>query len=282
MKGLNMRYALRVLGVLAGFLLLTPPVCAEDPPLVSPLGLGFLWTRNSQAQVPRLTSDRDFVDLLLSPGNLDLIAQVKPPARVMCLSLALSKVETRPFLGLQETVQLLQQAQVDPRRVILGYNPERAPGTTPEELDNLLESVKRAHEITRQYGADLLVGPGLREMANREELYPELARNCEMWLIQSQRLQMDPATRIPFSPEKYRAGVKAIVDRLREGNPEIRVVVQIIAGRDATQQRFTPSEVVAYARAIEDLVHAMRIYGPSPESLSEIITLLRPEPEPVQ
>jgi len=247
----------------------------RGPASPSKLGVGFLWTRRSQKVASRLTTNKDFVDLILGPGNINVIVQVKPPVRVLCICQALTRTPERPFPGVKETVVMLRGANIGPGRVVVAYNPERAPGTTKEELDNLLESVKQGHKMVREYGADFLVGPGLREMGKREHLYPKLAKHCEMWLIQSQRLQIDAATRKGISPQEYRKKVKRIVDSLRSGNPEIRIVVQIIAGRDSAHQRFNADEITAYARAVEDLVDSVRIYGGSPELLNGVLDQLR-------
>ena len=192
------------------------------------LGIGFLWTRQSQPLVARLSTDKDFVDTILSPGKLDIFEQVKLPVRVACNALALERNEGRPLPGLRETVDTLRRNRIPPERVVLAYNPENQPGTPVQEMQDLVASVRRAKEIAQEFGAPLLVGPGLREMMQREELYPELAKHCDIWLIQSQRLQLDLATRKPVEPTAYREGVKRIVDRLREGNPEIKVFVQIV------------------------------------------------------
>jgi len=244
-----------------------------------PLGIGFLWYPRSEEAAARLTAESDFVDVILGGDKLKVFDQVKPPVRVICISLALERHEQRPFPGLKETIETLRAASVDPQRVIIGYNPERAPGTTAAELDDLLQSVQRAREMTQTFGSPLLVGPGLREMQQHEHLYPELAKLCDIWLIQSQRLQMDPATRAPRTPQEYRAGVERIVNMLRAGNPEIRVFVQLIASGRGQPDRFTAEQFVAYVRAVEDLVQAVRVYGGSPELLQGIIGLLRPEEE---
>lgn len=260
--------------MLAGLLLAAAPVIADEP--VPPPGLGFLWYPRSEAAAGKLTGETDFVDLILGGDKLRVFEQIKPPVRVVCLCLALKRHEGRPFPGVKETIEMLQAAGVPPERVVIGYNPERSPGTTDAELDNLLDSVKLAREMARAYGSPLLVGPGLREMSQREELYPELAGNCDIWLIQSQRLQMHQS-REGKSPEEYRAGVERIVEMLRQGNPEIRIVVQIVAGAGGAPDRFNSDQIVAYIRAVEDLVYAVRIYGGSPELLDGVIERLRPE-----
>jgi len=277
--GLNSMRTVRsgVMPILLVTLIVAGEAVADAPNPASPLGIGFLWYPRSEEAAGMLNSERDFVDLILGGDKLAVFDKVQPPVRVLCLSLALERHEARPFPGVQETIETLRNASVDPARVIIGYNPERSPGTPEPEMDNLLESVQRAREMAEAYGSPLLVGPGLRDMQQREQLYPDLAKCCDIWLIQSQRLQMDPATREPRTPEEYRAGVQRIVNLLREGNPEIKVFVQLIASGSGAADRFTAEQFVAYVRAIEDLVDAVRIYGGSPELLRGVISQLRPQ-----
>jgi hypothetical protein len=132
--------------------------------------------------------------------------------------------------------------------------------------------------MARTYGAPLLVGPGLREMGRHEELYPELAKHCDIWMIQSQRLQLDVATRKPVSVAEYRESVKHIVDLLHQGNPRIRIFVQLVTTAERGALKMTAEQVVAYVRSVQDLVDAVRIYGGSEQFLREFIERLRAPP----
>ncbi len=258
-------------------------VTAENRSIGSRLGIGFLWTPRSEEAASKLTSEKDFVDLILGPGKLDVFDKVKPPVRVACIARSLEKNAARPFPGVKETIEILRKAGVAPERVIIAYNPERQPGTPTQEMDELVGSARRAREMTQAYGAKLLIGPGLRSMEQREHLYPELAKHCDIWLIQSQRLQLDLVTRKPVSPADYRAKVKRIVGRLREGNPEIRIFIQVVTTAERGKSVMTAEQIAAYARAVEDLVDAVRIYGGSGELLREIIDRLSgPAPKAIE
>ncbi len=247
---------------------------SADSRTESRLGIGFLWTRQSREVASRLTSEQDFVDVLLDPGKLEIFDTVKPPARVACISLALRRISTRPFSGIKETIETLRNAGLPPDRVIIAYNPERSPGTPSFELDDLVGSARAAKAMSDAYGAPLLVGPGLREMMTRESLYPELAKICDIWLIQSQRLQLDADTRKPVAPAEYRTRVKRIVDILRQANPNIRIFVQVVTTAERGTTDLTAGQVVAFALAIEDLVDAVRIYGAPGDLLNQIIDRL--------
>jgi hypothetical protein len=69
--------------------------------------------------------------------------------------------------------------------------------------------------------------------------------------------------------------VKRIVDRLREGNPKIRVFVQLVSTAERGASVLSAAEIVAFARSVEDLVDAVRIYGGSKALLEETIERLR-------
>jgi len=253
---------------------LLPTLASERQPN-SPLGIGFLWTAQSRQVFGRLNRDQDFVDILLGPGNVDVFKKVKPPVKVSCISLSLEQNKERPFLGLKETIELLRKNNIPTNRVILAYNPERHPGTPTPEMDDLLGSARRAQQMARAYGAPLIIGPGLREMGQREHLYPELAKCCDIWMLQSQRLQLDETTRRPVEVGVYRQKVKKIVDQLRQGNPKIRVFVQIVTIAERAKVTQSPEQIAGFARAIEDIVDAVRIYGARANLLGQIIEQLR-------
>jgi hypothetical protein len=251
------------------------PVAATNARAASPLGVGFLWTARSESVAGRLGSDRDFVDVILGPGKMGVFESVKAPVRVSCIARSLERDESRPFPGVRETIALLEQARVPPERVIIAYNPESQPGTPSAELDELVDSSRKAKEMARAYGASLLVGPGLREMERREHLYPELAKACDIWMIQSQRLQLDEATRKPVEVAVYREQVSRIAGRLREGNPGVRIIVQLVTTAERGTATLPADQIVAFARSIEDIVDAVRIYGAPPDLLQAVISGLR-------
>lgn len=267
--------AIAVLSVLAHISLRAEN--APDAHADAALGIGFLWTRQSRAVVARLDAPTDFVDVILGRGKLAIFEEVKPPVRVACIARSLEDRTERPFPTVRDTIATLRAAGIAPERVIIAYNPERQPGTPSTDMDNLVASVRRAKEMAESYGAPLLVGPGLREMERREELYPELARWCDIWLIQSQRLQLDLGTRRPVSVDQYRTGVKRIADLLRQGNPDIRVCVQLVATAERGKNALTAQKIAAYATGVEDIVDAVRIYGAGTEVLARFIDILREE-----
>lgn len=241
----------------------------------SALGIGFLWTARSDTLVGRLTSEKDFVDVILGPGKMAVFEKVKLPVRVACIARSLEKNDERPFPGIRETIDLLRQGRIAPERVIIVYNPEGQPGTPSRELRDLVASSRKAKQMAQAYGAPLLVGPGLKEMQGREHLYPEAAKTCDIWMIQSQRLQLDEATRKPVEVGVYRQKVKRIVDKLREGNPNIRVFVQLVTTAERGTVALSAEQIADFARSVEDLVDAVRIYGAPADLLNQIIQRLR-------
>jgi len=247
------------------------PPARKDPPK-GKLGMGFLLTPTTEGVLPRLTSERDFVDLVLGPGKVPLVKGIKPPVQVACLSMSLQ--------GMEKTVSLLKEEGIPPDRILVGYNPEQREVTPAEELKDLLGSLKRGRELAGRIKARFLVGPGLRFMEAHEDLYPEAARLCDAWVIQSQRLQVKPDSREAVPAQEYRTRVKKIVDLLRQGNPGIVIIVQILSGRGKGDPLFNAEQIAGYALAIEDLVAAVRIYGGSKELILEVLDRIRPPQRP--
>jgi hypothetical protein len=191
------------------------------------------------------------------------------------------------FLSLQqmrETISTLKESGI--KCAYLAYNPEQNQRIPRAELDDFVGSVKKAKELASAYGAPLVVGPGMRFMMSREGDYAKAAPNADVWVIQSQRFQIDRDTSKHTPPEEYRKNVQRIVNLIHEGNPKTNIWVQIIicpgarAGND-----FSAEEIMRLARAIEDIVDAVRIYtagaAKGTETLKEVIRLLRaPTPKP--
>jgi len=240
----------------------------------SRLGVGFLIGRATEGLIPLLEKDGDFLEMMLGPDKIRYVRGLKPSVRAMCVSQSLE--------GVASTIRLLKEAEVEPDRVYIAYNPEprppRARQSTPrEELDDYLGSLKKARELAKEYGAPLIAGPGLSEMSRREHLYAEMARHCDIWMIQTQRLQVDPQTGEPVSPERYRKEVERIVGLLRKGNPDIRVFVQVIPLQATAERRefFTAERMAAYLLAVEGLVDSAKIYGGNAELITEVVSRLR-------
>jgi len=120
----------------------------------------------------------------------------------------------------------------------------------------------------------------MRFISSREEDYAKAAPFADVWLIQSQRFQIDRDTSRRTMPEEYRTNILRVVNLIHAGNPKTKIWVQIIVcpgGRPGND--FSAEEIVRLARSIEDIVDAVRIYtaGASKgiETLKEVIRLLR-------
>jgi hypothetical protein len=88
-------------------------------------------------------------------------------------------------------------------------------------------------------------------------------------------VELDEATRKPVEVDVYRQKVKRIVDLLREGNPNIRIFVQLVTTAERGTVVLSAEQIAAFARSIEDLVDAVRIYGAPADLLNQIIDRLR-------
>ena len=127
----------------------------------------------------------------------------------------------------------------------LSYGLETSESTPDEEWQDLVGSTRAAKSIAEKYGKLLVMGPGFRLMSENEDKYPALAEIADIWMLQTQRLQIDPPG------IEYRDEVERIVDLIRSGNPKILIWAQITFPPDREPDS---SEWLAYRESIIDLV----------------------------
>ncbi|MCX7013861.1 MAG: hypothetical protein NTW86_15140 [Candidatus Sumerlaeota bacterium] len=235
------------------------------------LGIGFGLGRETGDLARSMTRENDFVDLMLGKNGAETVKELSAQrVKVSCVFLSLDQM--------QDTIATLKNAAA--KCAYLAYDPEQNQRTPRAELDDFVGSVKRAKELAAAYGAALVVGPGMRFMASHEDYYAKAAPYADVWLIQSQRFQIDRDTSIHATPEEYRKNVQSVVNLVHQGNPQTRIWVQIIICPGAREGNdFPAEEIVRLARAIEDIVDAVRIYtagaAKGTETLKDIIRLLR-------
>ena len=127
----------------------------------------------------------------------------------------------------------------------LAYGLETSESTPDGEWQNLVESTERARSIADDYDKLLVMGPGFRLMSQNEDQYPAMASLADIWMLQTQRLQVNP----PGS--SYRGEVERVVDQIISGNPEIQIWAQITLPPDREP---SSQEWLEYQNAINDLV----------------------------
>lgn len=127
----------------------------------------------------------------------------------------------------------------------LAYGLETSESTPDDEWQNLVASTERARSIADDYDKLLVMGPGFRLMSQNEDKYPAMAALADIWMLQTQRLQVNPPGSI------YRAEVERVLDQITSGNPEIQVWAQIILPPDREP---SSQEWLEYQDAINDIV----------------------------
>jgi hypothetical protein len=127
----------------------------------------------------------------------------------------------------------------------LAYGLETSRSTPYEEWQDLVGATEEAKDIANEYGKLLVMGPGYRLMSENPDRYPQMAALSDIWILQTQRLQVDPPG------EAYRANVQGVVEQIRSGNPEISIWAQITLPPDREP---SADEWLAYRRSIIDLV----------------------------
>lgn len=132
----------------------------------------------------------------------------------------------------------------------LSYGLETSQSTPEAEWQDLVGSTRAAKSIADQYGKLLVMGPGFRLMSENEDKYPAMSALADIWMLQTQRLQVNPPG------QDYRDEVKRLVDLIRSGNPEIEIWAQITLPPDREPDSL---EWLAYRETIVDLVQGTYI-----------------------
>jgi hypothetical protein len=145
--------------------------------------------------------------------------------------------------GLQQKAERAEQAGVPYEA--LGYGLETSKTTPVEEWGDLVGSTQDARALVDHYGKLLAMGPGFRLMSRNRDKYAPMAAFADVWVLQSQRLQVNP----PGST--YRQEVEKVATQIRSGNPDVSIWAQITLPPDREPNA---DEWLAYRQSIVDLV----------------------------
>lgn len=194
--------------------------------------------------------------LALRRQTIDILQKYSDrPGFVMCATVGLAETYFPELdgwirvLGAPSLDSLRQKAEEAKQRGVpyegLAYGLETSSTTPREEWQDLVGSTEKARAIAQEYGKLLVMGPGFRLMSQNPESYTEMAALSDMWVLQTQRLQVDPPGQI------YRSNVQRVVEQIRAGNPGIAVWAQITLPPDREP---SAEEWLAYRQSIVDLM----------------------------
>jgi len=164
-----------------------------------------------------------WLDIGLGPPLVDWFNRVARPddiARADHISEInlLDEITTGRKLVVFKSAAEAEQAvpEVADRIDILGYNLEHGPATPPDEQADPVGSVKRMHDLARHYGLTLALGPD-HSFALSDGV--EMAPHVDIFVLQVQRAQADPAAALDF--------VQPLIPELRQANPDLNISVQV-------------------------------------------------------
>jgi polyhydroxybutyrate depolymerase len=255
-----------------------PSAGAVDGGTRRPMGIGFGLGRGTGELAAAMTNENDFVDTMARAAGL---AEMK---RLSERGVKVSSV----FLSLGQMRETISTLKANGLRCdYLAYNPEQTPRIPRAELDDFVGSVRQAKELAAAYGAPLVVGPGMLFMTDREDDYARAAPHADVWLIQSQRFQIDKETGRRAMRDEFSRNVCRIAELVHRGNPKTKIWVQIIVCPGARpENEFTAAEITALAQSLEGVADAVRLYTAGAtrglETLKEVIGLLRSNPAPMK
>jgi hypothetical protein len=145
----------------------------------------------------------------------------------------------------------------------LAYSLEASRNTPIEEQADVLGATQQAASLAHEHGKLLVMGPGWGLMEQNWAQYPTMASHADLWIIQTQRLQSNPAD------AAYREEVARVIDQLRAGNPDLHIWAQVSVTPGG--RLLSAEEVLAYRRAIVDLVDGVYIYEGGDPNRSETL-----------
>jgi hypothetical protein len=157
--------------------------------------------------------------------------------------------------SLDSLQQLATQAQqVDLPYEALGYDIENWQQTPAQEKNDPIAATQKAAELAHKYGKLLqMAPPGVAK--GQEVLYPKIAAYADLWMIQSQRLQIDNPP-----GEVYQKWVQDTVNLIRSGNPKIIIWVQISLTPGQRTKILSADDFLAYRQTIVNLVEGVFIF----------------------
>lgn len=132
----------------------------------------------------------------------------------------------------------------------IGYGLETSKSTPDEEWQDLVESTKKARDLSKKYEKLLVLGPGFKLLSTNEDKYGPMGAFTDIWMLQTQQLQKGPPS------IEYRQEIERIVKLIRSENPEVEVWAQITLPPDRVPDA---NEWLAYHRFIFDLVDGVFI-----------------------
>ncbi len=213
------------------------PSFAATPTATNPQTSCWLGTGLREETVPILVDYKDHPGLVMSSSFR--VAEVYFPQLEGWI-----RVLGAPSLAdLQQKAERAEQTGV--YYEALGYGLETIKSTPDEEWQDLIGSTQRARDIAGQYDKLLVMGPGFRLMSQNEDKYPSMAALADVWMLQTQRLQINPPGPI------YRQEVERIISLIKSANPHISIWAQIILPPDREPNA---EEWLAYRQSITDLV----------------------------
>lgn len=197
---------------------------------------------------------RDTTDLATAyptNGRFVMVSSVQAAAEYYPQLRGALRVLVAPSLEqLQKLAERADQAGIPYEA--LGYGLEAGRHTTVEEQTNPVWATQEAAALAQEYGKQLVMGPGFQLMLDHWDEYPKMAAYADVWILQSQRLQVDPP-----GPE-YRTEVENVINQILAGNPDIQIWVQISVTPGPTV--LSVDEWLAYRGSIADLVDGVFVF----------------------
>ncbi len=214
-----------------------PSPIPPTPPTISPLAGCRLGTGLNLKSAPIVLANSEYPALIMAP-SYPLAETYFPELEGWIRVLGAPSLEV-----LEQQAQRAHESGLAYEAV--GYGLEAGKSTPDDEWLDIVAATAQARAVADQYGKLLVMGPGLRLMSQNEDKYPAMAALSDIWILQTQRLQIKGPGAL------YRQEVERIVNLIRAGNPDIQIWAQITLLPDREPNA---EEWLAWRESIDDLV----------------------------
>lgn len=120
------------------------------------------------------------------------------------------------------------------------------PGSPPEELDDYVNSVKKAYELAHKNNMNLLLTPAFQDIKKYDS---QFAPYVDMVNLQ-----------IPHFVKDYPSAVNTAVNNIKEINPNALVTIQLIPREGAEKINGNPDEIIKTWDLVKDKVDGVLVF----------------------
>ena len=171
------------------------------------------------------------ISVTIRSDNADLVLRYKPQIdsvkdyAIAAQYFSLLTSSSRILLGASIAVMQKMMTDLEAAKIPydgIAYDLENWVQTPSTEQSDPVAASKQAADLAHAHGKSLIMVPGMGFMIKHPQYYSGMAANADVWVIQSQGVQL----KYPAGPD-YRNFIMDIISKIRAGNSDVPIWVQI-------------------------------------------------------